>query len=165
MQLTAEQEHAERENGELLASIANVDSETARRVLRKHNGDMEKAADALLTGDRGETWEERLRTTPEPGYNGGQAAEMKIPSLESIMNPSSSVIDLTSNDDEMSRAIQMSMQESSQPQDGPQFGPSERAPHPEWQMVRSNVTWNPSDNYSTFLTSHLGSYCVIDGKR
>ncbi|KAF9484084.1 hypothetical protein BDN70DRAFT_872980 [Pholiota conissans] len=136
MQLTADEEEQERLNGELLASITSVDAQIARRVLRKHKGDMEKAADALLTGDRGTEvqWETQRRNTPEPGaamYMDGLNTDTRV--VPSIPTTSKSVIDLTTDDDDMTRAIQMSI-ESSQPQ----FGPSERAPHPEWQMVRSN---------------------------
>ncbi|KDR77056.1 hypothetical protein GALMADRAFT_267246 [Galerina marginata CBS 339.88] len=60
---TPEQEQAEKDNSDLLASFANVDSEIARRVLRKHNGDIEMAADALLSRDR---------ATPEPIYLDGR---------------------------------------------------------------------------------------------
>ncbi|KAF4612879.1 hypothetical protein D9613_010996 [Agrocybe pediades] len=157
MQLTAEQEQAERDNSDILASLANVDTDTARRVLRKHNGDMQKAAEALLTGDRGETWtekqtwEEKHRTTPEPGYNNiGQGVDIEIPSLEKIGNTSSSIVDLTANDDEeISRAIQMSMQETSQPQDGQQsqFRPTDRAPHPEWQMAPAATSSGGHDDH------------------
>ncbi|KDR77055.1 hypothetical protein GALMADRAFT_155717 [Galerina marginata CBS 339.88] len=140
MQLTPEQEQAEKDNGDLLASIANVDGEIARRVLRKHNGDMEKAADALFAGDRAEVWETKHRTTPEQMYLDGRNnnSTSSLPALAPL--PSTSVIDLTADDDDINRAIQMSMQESSQQtQSQPHFGPSERAPHPEWQMVRSNA--------------------------
>jgi len=52
--------------------------------------------------------------------------------------PSSSVIDLTADDEELTRAIQMSMEDSSQA--APKFTPSERAPNPDWQMVRSIIS-------------------------
>lgn len=128
MQLTNEQEQLERENSDHLASIGNVDVQVARRVLRKFKGDMVKAADALLSGDRAmdADWESQRRNTPEPMYTD---------TLKAVL-PSTSVIDLTADDDEMTRAIQMSMETS---QTLPHFGPTERAPHPEWQMVRSNV--------------------------
>ncbi|KAF8957517.1 hypothetical protein BDZ97DRAFT_1706876 [Flammula alnicola] len=141
MQLTSEPEQLEGDNGDLLAtlaSIGNVDVQVARRVLRKHKGDMEKAADAILAGDRALDigWETQHRNTPEPMYTDGLNTEaLVVPSSTPL--PSTSVIDLTADDDEMTRALQMSMQESSQVV--PQFGPSERAPHPEWQMVPSNA--------------------------
>lgn len=132
MQLTAEQGHPEVSQDEHLAQIGNVDRQTARRILRKHKGDMEKAVDALLAGDRGETtvWESQHRTTPEPRYSDSRTAAV-------ASHPSSSVIDLTGDtEEELSRAIQLSMQDDTS---GPHFRPTDRAPHPDWQMVRSNV--------------------------
>lgn len=137
MQLPSEQERLEQTNGDLLAQISYVDPQIARRVLRKFNGDMEKAADALLAGDRALEWETKHRTTPEPMYSDGMDPSTTAGNLPI---PSTSVIDLTTDDDaEMTRAIQMSIDESSQAT--PKFGPSERAPNPEWAMVRSNVRY------------------------
>ncbi|KAF8153002.1 hypothetical protein B0H34DRAFT_721780 [Crassisporium funariophilum] len=140
MHLSKEQEQLEIENGDLLASIGNVDPLVARRVLRKHKGDMEKAADAILAGDTGmDPWESKHRTTPEPMYQDGiDPTTLSIPSTITPLPISSSVIDLTADDDDMTRAIQMSMEDSSS-QGVQKFGPTERAPHPEWQMVRSNA--------------------------
>ncbi|CAA7266272.1 unnamed protein product [Cyclocybe aegerita] len=135
MQLTPEQEQQERENSNLLASIGNVDAQIARRVLRKHRGDMDKAADAILAGDRGaEAWETQHRTTPEPMYTDGTTPVHQITQL-----PSTSVIDLTADDDEtMAQAMKMSLMDQSS-QSSVHFGPTDRAPHPEWQMVPSNA--------------------------
>lgn len=50
----------------------------------------------------------------------------------------SPVIDLTGDDDtDMARALEASLETKT----GPQFGPSERPPHPDWQVavVRSNA--------------------------
>ncbi|KAJ3504703.1 hypothetical protein NLJ89_g7798 [Agrocybe chaxingu] len=110
VQLTPEQDQQERENSDLLASIGNVDAQIARRVLRKHRGDMEKAVDAILAGDRGaEAWETQHRTTPEPMYTDGATPVHQITQLR--------------------RHRQSSVH----------FGPTDRAPHPEWQMVPSNA--------------------------
>ena len=141
MQLTKEQELQEQSNIDMLAAVGNVDAPTARKVLRKYKGDMEKAVDALLAGDRGEStvWDSQHRTTPEPMYTDGKGS-VKSTSTAIAPHPSSSVIDLTGDgDDDISRAIQMSMQDENSRAPVAQFGPSERAPHPEWQMVRSNV--------------------------
>jgi hypothetical protein len=62
---------------------------------------------------------------------------------------SSSVIDLTADDEELTRAIQMSMEDSSQA--APKFTPSQRAPNPDWQMVRSNA---PVSNSTTTHEDH-----------
>jgi hypothetical protein len=135
MQLTTEKEQQDASQEELLAQIGNVDRQTARRILRKHKGDMEKAVDALLAGDRGETsvWESQHRTTPEPRYTDGKTTAI-------APHPSSSVIDLTGDtEEELSRAIQLSMQDDTS---GTHFRPTDRAPHPYWQMV-SNVMCRP----------------------
>lgn len=115
-----------------LAQMGDVDIDTANRLLHKFNGDMEKAVDALLSGDKGyeTTWETPHRTSPEPQYSNGKTTP-------AAPHTSSSVIDLTGDhDDEYNRALQMSIQDSSSQ---PQFRRTERAPHPEWQMVVSNV--------------------------
>jgi hypothetical protein len=159
MQLTSEQEKQETENSNYLASFVNVDSHIARRMLRKHNGDVAKAADAILTGDSAvDVWDSQRRTTPDPMYSDG--LDTTTPTASSIVTPipSSSVIDLTVDDEELTRAIQMSMEDSSQIV--PKFTPSERAPHPDWQMVRSNVMYNFSATFSQMSaqsTTALGS--------
>lgn len=162
MQLSSEQEKLETENSNYLASVVNVDSELARRMLRKHNGDVAKAADALLTGgDSGvDAWEPQRRTTPDPMYSDG--LDTTTPTASSIVTPqaipSSSVIDLTTDDDDLTRAIQMSMEDSSGVV--PKFTSSQRAPHPDWQVVRSNVMYYFSAKFSqksSQSTTPLGS--------
>jgi hypothetical protein len=156
MQLTSEQEKQETENSNYLASVVNVDSHIARRMLRKHNGDVAKAADAILAGDSAvDVWDSQHRTTPDPMYS-QDGLDTTTPTASSIVTPipSSSVIDLTADDEELTRAIQMSMEDSahalpSYPSHSvPKFTPSQRAPHPDWQMVRSNVMYNLSGKNS-----------------
>lgn len=54
--------------------------------------------------------------------------------------PVKEIIDLTDGDDELTQALQASMQtESANPQVSTTFGPSNRAPDPAWAMVPSNV--------------------------
>ena len=105
MQLT----HDEHANVEHLAQLGDVDIDTARRLLSKHKGDMEKAVDALLSGDRGEpnAWDSHHRTSPDPAYADGRSTAV-------APHPSSTVIDLTEDNenDDLSRAIQMSMQDT-----------------------------------------------------
>jgi hypothetical protein len=138
MQLMSEQEKVEYDNVEICVSVVPVEPSIARKVLRKYRGDIQKAVDALLAGDRGaDVWESKHRTTPEPAYGDAMDTTAAVIPTDVTLPSSSSVIDLTTDEDDMSRAIQMSIQESSQT--GTQFGPSDRAPHPEWQMVRSNV--------------------------
>ncbi|KAF8635560.1 hypothetical protein AX15_000210 [Amanita polypyramis BW_CC] len=134
MQLTPGDPQIEQENVQFLASMmgGDLDLEAALRVLRKHNGNVEKAADAVLQGDRGEDmW---LST---------QDTSSTLPQVPPA--PSGRVIDLT-EDDDMSRALQMSMETSS---NEVRFGPSDRAPDPAWQLVppnspRLNATSNRS---------------------
>jgi len=119
-----ENEVLEHENVELLAGMmGDLDPEVARRVLRKCNGDVQKAATAILEGDRGEATSWPLKHTKPPTHPERKA-------------PPSSVIDLTSDDDDLSRALEASLQS----QDGTKFGPSERAPNADWAMVPSNVS-------------------------
>lgn len=142
MQLTSEQEKHEMKKSDYLASVVNVDSQIARRMLRKHNGDVDKAADAILAGDSGaDVWESQHRTTPE--QDGLNAAK---PTTSSIVTLPSSVIDLTADDEELNRALQMSLEDSSQ--NVTKLIPSQRAPHPDWQVVRSNVLYDFSERFS-----------------
>ena len=124
MQLTPEEQQIEQDNVQFLASMmgGDLDLEAARRVLRKHSGNVEKAADAILQGDRGEDiW--------LSAQNTGNTLSQAPPA------PTARVIGLT-DDDDMSRALQMSMETSS---NEVRFGPTDRAPDPAWQMVPSNV--------------------------
>ncbi|KAM6501179.1 hypothetical protein JOM56_004193 [Amanita muscaria] len=131
MQPSAE-EQAEQANAHILAAMMGgnleEDMEIARKVLRKHNGNIEKAADAILQGDKGEDLWQSFSAQNTGGRTNSPA---QIPPA-----PSSRVIDLTADDDEMSRALQLSMET---PQNQVRFGPSDRAPDPAWQMVSSNL--------------------------
>ncbi|TFK31536.1 hypothetical protein BDQ12DRAFT_119224 [Crucibulum laeve] len=130
MQMTPEKEE---QKVELLSSMMGGDTpvEVVQRVLRKHKGDVEKAADDILRGITGSdenVWNPPLQGA-ETKYDDTPAVPQATPA------PANSVIDLTGDDDEYARALKMSMETS---QGEPQFGPSERAPDPSWQMVRSN---------------------------
>ncbi|PPQ99320.1 hypothetical protein CVT24_009188 [Panaeolus cyanescens] len=137
MQLTSEQQQLEQEHVDHLASIIQVSPELARKALRKHKGDMEKAADALLAGFTGDeptaNWDKQRRNTPEPSSS--NAVTVHVPTLPPVSNntpvASNNVIDLTGEDD-MTRALQMSIEDSTH--SGTMFGPSDRAPNPDWQM-------------------------------
>ena len=120
-------EHA---NVELLTGMmgADLDPEIARRILRKCDGDVQKAATAILEGDRGEvalSWPSTHNKPPiHPERN------QNVPPA-----PSSSVIDLTHEEDDLSRAVEASLHA----QDTTKFGPSDRTPSTDWAMVPSNV--------------------------
>ncbi|PFH51189.1 hypothetical protein AMATHDRAFT_59718 [Amanita thiersii Skay4041] len=130
MQLSEDELRAEQDNIQFLASMmgGDLDPEVARQVLRKHNGNVEKAADAILQGDRGEDnmWLSSQNT-------GSTISPSQIPPA-----PTARVIDLT-EDDDMNRALQLSIETS---HSEVHFGPSNRAPDPAWQMVPSNVGVN-----------------------
>ena len=112
---------------------------------------MAKAADAPLTGGDPavESWEPRRRTIPDPIYM--DSLDTTTPTASSIVTPihssSLSVIDLT-EDDDLTRAIQMSMEDSSKIQVVPEFTSRQKAPHSDWQVVRSNVMYNLSATFS-----------------
>lgn len=114
----------------------NFTPEQALRVLRKYNGNVQKAADAILSGDRGEpldpAWS-HLAQTQDNAYTTETKSTAVVPHVPQSSSP---VIDLTNDDDEMSRALQMSLEDS---QTEATFRPSDRAPDPAWQMVASNV--------------------------
>lgn len=102
------------ENAQLVASVCNISLDAARKFLNKHGGDIEKAVDGALNANRDD--DEQDVDMPPP------------------------LIDLTTDpDEEYRRAIQLSMESSKEPK----LVPSNRAPHPEWQLVRSNTPANP----------------------
>lgn len=119
MQLQEDEEHIQ-----TLTSITNVDSDTARRVYIKHNKDLDRAAEALLLGEIGQddAWSQR-QNTPEPNYYDTNDP----PPIRVTPAPSGTTIDLTGEVDPY-QTIPAST-----------FGPSNRAPDPNWQMVSSNV--------------------------
>lgn len=106
-----------------------VNRTEALRVYRKHKGIVERAADAILSGDRGEdyNWDDTQSSAP-PGYS--QAVQQIGPQP---LKPSTTVIDLTGSDDELQRAMALSLETE------PQFGPSNRPPDANWAMVPTNV--------------------------
>lgn len=100
----------------------------ALRVYRKHEGNVSRAVDAIMNGDKGEdyNWEENQSTTP-PGYS--QSTQQIGPQP---LKPSTTVIDLTGSDDELQRAMAMSLETE------PTFGPSNRPPDSNWAVVPTN---------------------------
>ncbi|KAF8888788.1 hypothetical protein BD779DRAFT_1522582 [Infundibulicybe gibba] len=159
LSLPAQDERKEQENVEFLIGMMNgdLDPAVARRVLRKHAGNVQKTADAILEGDRGEELVPTVTyTEPQSTANIPQA----LPNDPS--NPT--VIDLSAEDDDYTRAVQMSMET---PRSEPTFGPSERAPHPEWQMVTSNAPTNPDpthdDSLSQAIQASLNDFSASDG--
>jgi hypothetical protein len=112
-----------------------LDPETARRVLRKFDGDVQKAAMAILEGDRGE---EKRYPSPAEGLPARPQTPQGLkpqPAKQARLSP---IIDLTASDDEdLSRALKASLVPAE-----PKFGPSNRAPDPNWAVVPSIVFTN-----------------------
>lgn len=169
----------EDENVTILTSMmGDGDPEIARRVLRKHNGDIHKAATSILEGDTG----------AEDSWPTNFANLVDVPA--SVTNPSTpppskperdkSIIDLTGDEEnsELRRALVASLSPSAYGPDTTQFRPSQRAPDPNWAMVPSNVeqpsgisqdeqhlsraiqesmrdTYNDQDKYTTLTVDQL----------
>ncbi|KAG7451612.1 uncharacterized protein BT62DRAFT_1040190 [Guyanagaster necrorhizus] len=120
---------------------SDFSTEVARRVLRKHNGSAEKAAEALLAGDNGE--------------------DDAVVSIHTTGTTQPAVIDLTSDDsEEVNRAIRMSLNEDESPP--PKFGPSNRAPDPAWQVVASNVSTSNDAQMEQAIQNSLEDFAVED---
>ncbi|KAL6307660.1 hypothetical protein BKA93DRAFT_726897 [Sparassis latifolia] len=111
----------------------NVAPEIALSTLRASNGEMDKAAIALLENDRSGM---HIPTISLPGDEAPRSGSPgpRTPPREPEQAPA--VIDLTADDEdkELSLALKASLED--QP---PKFGPSERAPDPNWAVVPSNV--------------------------
>ena len=123
----------EQENVAMLTSImSTVDEAIALRVLRKHGNDIERAAAALLEGDTGETPDVGFTAPAGPPPKGSLRAGRGSP-----------VIDLTAEDDdlELARALKASLEtvQDASHAHTVNFGPSTRAPDPNWAMVPTNV--------------------------
>ncbi|KAG6811358.1 hypothetical protein H0H92_007823 [Tricholoma furcatifolium] len=135
--MTQVQPMDEEESVAMLAGMMGVGKDQARRVLRKFKGDVEKAADAMLAGDQGDdepppsltVWPPSTESSQDPGYidpfSGGS---------QTTIQPSSTIIDLTADDSVSTRTVKLD-----KTQNNVQFGPSERAPDPAWQMVTTNA--------------------------
>jgi len=72
----------------------------ALRVYRKHKGNVERAADAIVNGDRGEDY------NWECGESGAAYSQDNGQRVQPV-------IDLTGSDDELQRAMAMSLEEES----------------------------------------------------
>ncbi|KAH9929699.1 uncharacterized protein B0H18DRAFT_873777 [Fomitopsis serialis] len=131
----------------LMGDAVSVD--VALKVLRKHNGDMDKAASALLEGDLGE-----VASTMDTSWAGGPAVGPRTPPRKSTPEKDTSVIDLTAEDEdkELSRALQASLEGT-----GAHFGPSERAPDPNWAVVPSNVATSGVDPQDESLSRAIAA--------
>ncbi|KAF7800239.1 hypothetical protein EIP86_011486 [Pleurotus ostreatoroseus] len=105
----------------------------ALKHLRRKGGNIEQAIDAIINSEpvddapKTSTSElDSLRAAAAGVVSGGASKSGKT---------SPPTIDLTSEDDEdMKKAMQASLEDQ-----GPTFRPSDRAPHPDWAVVPSNV--------------------------
>ncbi|KAJ6476980.1 hypothetical protein C8R45DRAFT_1008456 [Mycena sanguinolenta] len=126
----------EQEDGRMLAEVTNTDFDRALRMLRKYDGDMEKAANSLLNGAV-EDAEERSREESianikqDFGHlfeNQNKSRDLGTPARSNV------VIDLTGDDDDP-------------PMDTTtRFRATTRSPDPAWQMVPTNRTVKSEDD-------------------
>ncbi|KIJ59889.1 hypothetical protein HYDPIDRAFT_99805 [Hydnomerulius pinastri MD-312] len=140
-------EQKEGESVEMLMGVMgdDFDRDVARRVLRKYDGDVEKAASALLEGERGEEVQ-----APVSDWRSNSQMDISQPQpLPPTVRTNTPVIDLTRDDDaDLRRAMQESINTIQPQPEGPQFGPSNRPPDANWAMVPSHQNENQSDaNY------------------
>ncbi|KAF7357833.1 Glycoside hydrolase family 79 protein [Mycena venus] len=118
----------EREDGQMLAEIMGTDFERALRILRRHDGDMEKAANAFFSGAAEDPErEENLANIRKdfahmfPDQSQSKSREVDAPSRGNV------VIDLTGDDDDLSMGTTTT-----------RFRATTRSPDPAWQMVPAN---------------------------
>ncbi|KAJ7202684.1 hypothetical protein B0H12DRAFT_1162588 [Mycena haematopus] len=124
----------EREDGRMLAEITGTDFDRALHMLRKHDGDMEKAANSLLNGAV-EDAEERSREESLASikqdfghlFDQNKAPDVDVPARSNV------VIDLTGDDDDP-------------PMDATRFRATTRSPDPAWQLVPTNRTAKSEDD-------------------
>ncbi|KDQ32987.1 hypothetical protein PLEOSDRAFT_1032999 [Pleurotus ostreatus PC15] len=150
----------ENESVELLSAMmgGDIDLDLARRLLRKCNGDVQKAADALLEGTAKGMLEETAVIRRTGSLNTIRTDER--PRSRTAGRPGTpvqpSVIDLTGEgeDDELSRALNLSMETHSNEQSTRVDRDQKSAPpDPAWAMVRSNVPL-PLDNICAVEPTH-----------
>ncbi|KZP12925.1 hypothetical protein FIBSPDRAFT_869788 [Athelia psychrophila] len=140
---------SEQESIEVLTSLmGDGDPEVARRVYRKFNGDMNRAATAILEGDTGESEPGTAQRPGTPMTGLAPHAPANVFEPPPPLKPSP-VIDLTGDDDaEMARALQVSLETPS----NTQIGPSERSKD-EWQVaVRSQGNSGPNPESGTAVS-------------
>ncbi|KAF7350731.1 Glycoside hydrolase family 79 protein [Mycena sanguinolenta] len=126
----------EREDGQILVDVTGADFDRALRMLRKHDGDMEKAANSLLNNPV-EDAEERSREESLANIkeNFGHLFENQNKSREHDAARSNGVIDLTGDND------------NDPPMDTTtRFRATTRSPDPAWQMVPTNRTTKSEDD-------------------
>jgi hypothetical protein len=145
----------EEENVTFLTSMmGDGDPDVARRVLRKHNGDVQKAATSILEGDIGaeDSWPTDFgsltdvsisvvgpSTPPREYVTSSKSFKSSKTLVASKPEKDKTVIDLTGDDERELRHALASLASSQYESSASQLRPSERAPDPNWAMVPSNV--------------------------
>ncbi|KAF7969673.1 hypothetical protein HWV62_26731 [Athelia sp. TMB] len=135
----------EQESLDLLVSLmGDGDPEVAKRVYKKFNGDMQRAASAILEGDTGA--EAGSGTAQRPGTPVAGLSPLAnsiefLPQAAPGLKGPSPVIDLTGDEDtEMARALEASLQTPS----NPQLGPAPKSTN-DWQVaIRPNAESGPA---------------------
>ncbi|KAK7002204.1 glycoside hydrolase family 79 protein [Favolaschia claudopus] len=134
----------EREEGQTLADFTGTTFDQAIQALRKFGGDMDKAANSLLTSA---TEEASDRQKDEE-----KLADLRrelAPMLAGPRGGSPPVIDLTGEDDEL-------------PADSTRFRATTRSPHPEWQMVPVNRAKSEDDQLKEVMQASLNDFAAED---
>ncbi|KAI0767227.1 hypothetical protein C8Q74DRAFT_941235 [Fomes fomentarius] len=111
----------------------SLDTNRALALLRKHGNNLDRTATALIEGETGDPddFSDLPHLEPLEAPVIGPGPRTPPPS-----RPENPVIDLTRDDDpELTRALRESLESST----ATSFGPSNRAPDPNWAMVPSNV--------------------------
>ncbi|KAF8142900.1 hypothetical protein K438DRAFT_1877154 [Mycena galopus ATCC 62051] len=122
----------EREDGHMLAEITGTDFDRALRILRRHDGDMEKAANSLLNGaveeEEERTREQTLASIKQDfGHFFEKPRDIEGPPRSNV------VIDLTGDDEDP-------------PMDPTRFRATTRSPDPAWQMVPTTRVTTKSED-------------------
>ncbi|THH16377.1 hypothetical protein EW146_g4264 [Bondarzewia mesenterica] len=149
----------------LVQMMGSLEPEIARRVLRKHNGDMDKAAASILDGDlEGDNlapWAEGIPMLT----SFSQATARPGPRTPPPSKPEQdqAVIDLTmvDEDKELNLALEASLE-----QGGTRFGPSEREPDPSLALVPTNQevpTGISQDDQSLSRAIHESLHSTYNG--
>ncbi|THH02020.1 hypothetical protein EW026_g774 [Hermanssonia centrifuga] len=123
----------ERDKMRQIQEIMGCDDTKALTFLRKKGGNVEQAITAILEDPGDETIAADVNDDIMSQLR-DSAASVAVTSRE-CSSSHGGIIDLTGDeDDEMSRALKASLEDQ-----GPAFGPSNRAPDPNWAVVPSNV--------------------------
>ncbi|KAJ6587377.1 hypothetical protein B0H10DRAFT_2093935, partial [Mycena sp. CBHHK59/15] len=126
----------EQTDAEMLVDITGTNMDQALRMLRKHKGDVSKAADAMLNGeDDSRTTEDeiaRYKQTYAHLFQDGKSSGVDAPLPASCSN----IIDLTGDDNVRTDT---------------NFRVSNRSPDPSWQLVTTNQPMSTAKSHDDEL--------------